>query len=510
MPKVLLVSSPRPYWPFMHEDDNFLVPQSLACLAASLRLDGVDVKILDCMPIKIGWQSLRDAIKKEQPDLIGVGENHALYASESMRVLEIAREVSPKSVRVAGGAHFSNLVRESLTSHPIDFIVRGEGEETLRHLVSELSQGSQRFDRVPGISFLQDGTVVETEARPLIKDLDSLPMPAYDLLPMDLYGRSRYLFSPGGTTIHHSRGCTSSCKFCAWWIQMADTYEEEGRKRYRPRWRTKSVDHTIHEVRELYHKYGKRCLIFVDESWNIDQRWNDAFAEALIREDLDLSWFAFLRIDAILRDEEAGVFEKLVRSGLAHTCIGVERVVDSELDAFDKPFYSVAGSRRCFELLADKYPSVFRQAAFIVGVRDETEASMEEQMRFAIEIRADFPSFHPLTPVPGTPLWDEAVEAGWLEVTDFSKFDWMTPVMPSKFLSRDEIAWQIFRMNKRFFRRPKWFLAGVMSRTTYKRRMYIWWLIVTVRVIWDSVRRRVNPFRSRQYAILKIPSWYEN
>ena len=81
---------------------------------------------------------------------------------------------------------------------------------------------------------------------------------------------------------------------------------------------------------------------------------------------------------------------------------------------------------------------------------------MEEQMRFAIEIRADFPSFHPLTPVPGTPLWDEAVEAGWLEVTDFSRFDWMTPVMSSKFLSRDEIAWQIFRMNKRFFRRPKW------------------------------------------------------
>ena len=73
-----------------------------------------------------------------------------------------------------------------------------------------------------GIAFGEGDEVVRTAPRKLIKDLDSLPIPAYDLLPMHLYGRSRYLFSPSGATMHHSRGCTSKCSFCAWWTTMAD------------------------------------------------------------------------------------------------------------------------------------------------------------------------------------------------------------------------------------------------------------------------------------------------
>ncbi len=208
-------------------------------------------------------------------------------------------------------------------------------------LIKELATSDPRKEKIQGIAYLEDDRVVETPPRPLVSELDTLPLPAYDLVPMEQYGRAKYIFSPGGTTIHHSRGCTGGCKFCAWWIQMADVKKVDGKTRYIPRWRTKSVERIMEEIEILHLKYGKKCLVFVDESWNISQKWNEAFAEAMLRRsDIKLNWFAFMRLDAILRDEEAGIFEKLVRSGLSHICVGIERIHDDQLRGFGKGFYA--------------------------------------------------------------------------------------------------------------------------------------------------------------------------
>lgn len=506
---VLLVSSPRYYWPYMNEDDNFLLPQSLVCLASVLRDAGIPVRVVDCMASKIGWKSLERLVREEKPDLIGVGENHALYIRETVRVLELAREINPRIIRVGGGAHFTNLLEESLRGYPLDYVVKGEGEMTFLQLVQELARKTPRLDRVPGIAFLRDGKVVETPPRPLVRNLDDLPLPAYDLVPMENYGKARYIFSPGGTTIHHSRGCTGGCTFCAWWLQMADVKQVNGKTRYIPRWRTKSVGRVMEEIDLLYHRYDKRCLVFVDESWNLNQKWNNEFAEAMIRrEDIKLNWFAFMRLDAILRDERAGVFEKLVRSGLSHICVGVERMHNDQLEGFGKGFYSEADTREVFRILNRKYPSVFRQATFIVGVRDETPQSLDEMVNFAMELNADYPGFHPITPVPGTAFWDTAQKEDWLEVKEFGKFDWMTPVMGSRHMTRQEIEDAIVRMQKKFLRVP-WLLRGLVTRHAYRRNMYVWWITVTLHVWWAVLKRRMNPFNPGHYTNLQKPPWYD-
>src|SRR5690606_29469866 len=134
-----------------------------------------------------------------------------------------------------------------------------------------------------------------------------------------------------------------------------------------------------------------------------------------------------------------------------------------------------------FEILRTRYPGVFRQATFIVGVRDETEQSMMAQVDLARELDLDYPGFHPITPIPGTAIWDKALEEGWIEEQDFNKFDWMTPVMPSRYLSRDEISYLLYQMNKKYVS-LRWFLRGITSRARYKRHMYVWWLIVAAKV----------------------------
>ena len=509
--KVWLVQPPRPFWPYISTGDNYLVPQAMPCLAAAAREAGFEVRVIDCSPLKLGWKSLARELLEGRPDVVGVSESHALYANESLRLLRLIKELLPDAKTVAGGLHFSNLIEETLKNEFVDFIVRMEGEETFVELLKAIENGNKNLEEIRGIAFRKNGSVFQAPPRPLIENLDSLPMPAYDLLPMRKYGTSRFLFSPGGATIHHSRGCVSSCNFCGWWIQMADVVEKNGEFSYKPRWRTKSADRVIEEIGILAGKYGKRCLVFVDEFWNKDAAWNSEFAEKLLASKWKIQWFAFVRIDAILRDERAGIFEKLVRSGLSHVAIGVERAEDTELRGLNKPFYTDDATRECFRLLRGKYPTVFRQGTFIVGVRSETRESMLQQVEYARELQLDYPGFHPMTPVPGTALYKEAKQKGWIEMDDFSYYDWLTPVMASEHLTREEIAYLVPELSRRYVS-LKWFLKGILSRGSYKRNMYIWWLLVTMRQVVDSVFSHFLPFpyKRRTATGLLKPRWYDS
>ncbi len=506
--KILLIAPPRKYWPFVSEQDNFLVPQSLPYLGAILRDNGFEVKLMDCMPLKIGWESLSKVIKEYEPDIVGVGENHALYANEALKTCLLAKQINLKTICIVGGTHFSNLLEQTLENKAVDFVVRGEGEHTLLELVQGIREVKKNFEDVKGIAYKVNGEIVITSSRPLIDNLDILPFPAYDLLPMKRYGTSKFLYSPGGTTIHHSRGCVSNCKFCSWWLQMADEEIINGKRILTPRWRTKSVDNSIHEVEVLYKKYNKHCLVFVDASWNIDANWNNEFSEKLIKKNFDLNWFAFLRVDCVLRDLKNSVFDKMVKAGLSHMCMGVERCDEKWLADSKKFFYSTDKTRECIEILNKKYPHIFKQVTFIVGVRDEDEESMWRQIKFAKALKVDFPAFHPLTPVPGTQLWEEALEKKWLETKDFTNFDWATPVMSSKFLDTHEISNLIYKANKEFIN-FHWLVKGIFNRNKYKRNMYIWWFLVVARLFFDALFKFLNPFKRETYTNLVKPKWYD-
>lgn len=509
--RVLLVQPPRKYWPFTSEGDNFLLQQALPTLAAPLRDAGFDVHVIDCMPLHIGWRSLADEVKRLDPDVIACGENHALYASEALRFFRMCKEVAPRAKTLAGGGHFTNLAhRYCKAGSPIDAICIGEGEITVVEVCEQWAKGDPDLSKVDGLAYFDGEKPVRTKPRKLVKDLDTLPMPAYDLMPMHLYGKSRYLFSPGGTTIHHSRGCTSSCSFCAWWTVMADRkYDDEGKAQLSPRWRSKSVDRVMAEVEELYWRYGKRSYVWVDESWNIDARFNDAFAERMIRSGMKTKWFAFMRADCIVRDEKKGILEKLVRAGLAHILIGVERAEDDSLSLLDKRFYTGGIAEEALRIFKEKYPEVFLQATFIVGVKDESPESLKRQVALAKKIDVDFPAFHPITPVPGTPIYDEAIAKGWITEEQFDDFDWLTPVLDTRYMTRHEIAEALYRMNQEFVNN-KWLMRGLLSRVPYKRDMYMWFTKVSAAMAIDAIKQRINPLNVEHYQQLVTPDWYDS
>jgi len=517
--KIFLVRPPRYLWPFINESDNFLLPLGLPCIAAAIRekLSHIEVKIVDCPPLKIGWSSLKNILREEKPDIVGAGEE-ALYHHEAVRLFKLAKEINSKVITIAGGHFFSWMVDYSLSKYPIDIIVRFEGEETIINLIETIESGND-ISGVKGIAYKSNGQIIKTGLRPLIVNLDDTPLPAYDLMPMGRYSPFGYLW-PQSATIEHSRGCIDRCNFCSLWTFWGNQSKadiERGELDILPKYRSKSVDRTLEEVDILYKRHDRRYLIWADPTFNVDLEWVDEFCEELLKRNYrDLYWWAFLRADFALRDERAGVLKKMVRAGMVHPMIGVERGCTEDLRKIRKSVYTRDMVKEVFSIFKTKYPQVFRQGTFVTCFPFDTRESMLSLVDYAKEIDIDYPAFHPVAPVPGTYLYQEAKANDLLEENDFSKYDWATPVMRSqKKLSKNDFARLNMELNKRYvLYRPHWLVRGLCSPYKHKRGLYRWFFINTIRMmllgIWEAILKNKKYDATSGFMRMKKPNWYEN
>ena len=162
--KVLFVRPPRYMWPFNSESSAFWQPLGFASMAAVLRENDINVRIIDCLPLKIGWKTLKKMLEKISYDILCVGEEVcSIY--QGLMLINSVKEIKPETIIVAGGYYFTNMIKDSLKKYPIDFIVKHEGEITLLELVKELekSKTDQNFMKIKGIAFVKGKEVVETE-----------------------------------------------------------------------------------------------------------------------------------------------------------------------------------------------------------------------------------------------------------------------------------------------------------------------------------------------------------
>ncbi|MBU1864204.1 MAG: B12-binding domain-containing radical SAM protein [Candidatus Omnitrophica bacterium] len=517
--KILLVRPPRYLWPFINESDNFLLPLGLPSIAASIRkqLPCIEIKIIDCPPLKIGWNSLESILRQEKPDIVGAGEE-ALYHHEAVRLFELAKKINPDVITIAGGHFFSWMVEYSLNNYPIDIIVRFEGEETFVHLIQAINSGAD-LSTVEGVAYRHENAIRRTALRTLIVDLDQLPLPAYDLMPMGKYSPSGYLW-PQSATIEHSRGCVDRCSFCSLWTfwgEQIQTDIEHNKLEVNPRYRTKSVERTLEEVDILYNKYKRRYLIWADPTFNVDPKWNDAFCDGLLKRNYkDLYWWAFVRADYTLRDEKLGILEKMVRAGLIHPLVGIERGCSEDLKKIKKSAYTRELVKEVFMLFKRKYPQVFRQGTFVTCLPFDTKESMLNMVNYAIEIDIDYPAFHPVAPVPGTYLYEEAKRNDLIEEKDFKKYDWATPVMRSETgLSQKDFSKLNIELNKRYvLYRPHWLMRGLFSPHKHKRGLYWWFFRNTLKMLWIDLRDTLLGRKKYEgitgFMQLRKPVWYDS
>jgi len=495
----LFLRPPRPLWPFNGPGSAFWPPLAFASMGQALRsaFSDLDVAILDAPVLEMGWKSLAQELRVRRPAYIGIGEE-AVSCVEGLRAAKLGKECG--ATVIAGGCFFGNAASEVLTTGLVDVVAHGEGEATIVELLKALrDRSAESLKRVRGISFRGGEQVVRTEPRELIADLDTLPMPAYDLLPMERYGaRSKNHARLGA--IELGRGCNCSCEFCVLWRQMG---KPRG-SRVVPHLRVKSAERLMEEIRLLMDRYGRRFLGWVDPCFNASENIPGELAGQLLREGRRTPQSAWVRADYLLRDEASGALERCVEAGLCEMYLGIERVDQEQLASLHKGNSHQEGERSLW-LLARKYPQVFTVGSFIYNLPGDTPAVVRRLFREAFRAPIDMTFFIPLTPLPGTPYWRRELWDGTGEVMREHDFllHFRGEGLKAK-LSRTLIfcywlSWPWERLKRVLGS----FVARDARRRSISRRNI-------ARLNWYVARAIGKALMGRSEFAMNLPSWYDS
>ena len=281
-----------------------------------------------------------------------------------------------------------------------------------------------------------------------------------------------------------------------------------------PKRRQKSVQRTLAEIDLLYNQYGVRYLFWVDATWNYDSDWLEGVCDGIIQRGYKLGWWAFVRADLMLEQERQGLLAKMVVAGLRHCLFGGERPDAAELEEIGKGNMPADALLKVCHLLERKYPEVFRQATFTMGIRSESAASIERLADYSRRCHLDFAAYHPLQPYPGTALWQHAREQGWIEEEDFSNYDMFNPIMATEHLSREEVAHLTSKITQDFVgKQPLSYASKLISPHAIRRRLHWWFLFSIGRVILSDAMQSVRGEKHFEgfsgITHLWKPRWYD-
>ncbi|RLE13156.1 B12-binding domain-containing radical SAM protein [Candidatus Aerophobetes bacterium] len=420
------------------------VPLGLAYLASFIEKDGHKVKIIDSNTLGYRIKDIKEEIEKFNPHLVGVtATTSCIY--DAYEVAKIIKEVDPGIKVVIGGPHVTFIAKETLKECPfIDVVVRGEGEETFRELVNFFESSSEdtwSLEEVKGITFRKDNKIIETDSRSLIKNLDSIPFPAYHLLPMEKYSLEGKRFA----TIITSRGCPFSCIFCS------------SSRLFGKTWRARSPENVIEEIKLLKNKYGVREIEFLDDTFTLNKKRAEKICEILIKEKIDISWSCSSRVDTI----DESLIEKLKKAGCHTIYVGVESGSQKILNIIDKGI-TLPQIEKTINLI--KKVNINSFGSFILGIPGETVKTIKKTINFAKKLNPSFVQFSICTPYPGTKLFEMAKEKGWLLTKDWSKYTILDQVMKIPGMVTTNLNRWLLRAYLSFYLRPKFILEQLKRK----------------------------------------------
>ncbi len=426
-------------------------PAWVAYLAGYLKARGYDdIRFIDAMTDELTEEQLREQLVAAKPDIVGTTANTpAIYRAE--RVLQIAKEIDPDVVTVLGGIHGTFMYQQVLYEAPwIDAVVRGEGEVIFYNLVRAVAEGTWPDARgqVKGIAYGEGSKILATQAEPPIHDVDDI-VADWSVLEWD-----KYIYIPMNTRVatpNMARGCPFTCSFCSQWKFWRD---------YRVRDPKAVVDEIEVLVRE--HKVG--FFILADEEPTINKKAFVAFCQELKDRKLPVLWGINTRVTDVLRDEDLLPFYR--EAGLVHISLGTEAAAQLNLDLFHKET-TIGENKKAIDLL--RANGIVTEAQFIVGLENETVETLEETYQMCNDWNPDMANWSMFTPWPFSDLYREMGDK--VEVFDFEKYNFVTPIMKPKAMDRVQLLDRVMANYRRFYmKKALWgylFVRGDPVRRSY-------------------------------------------
>jgi len=429
MKKLLLVTPP--YHCGVVEVAGRWLPLNLLYIASAARAAGVEVVLFDAMSRFEGLDEIRAVVRREKPDYVGTYSITATTPA-ALDTARVVKEEAPRATVLIGGVHPTFMAEELLRSSngTIDFVIRGEGEETTRQLLTALENDDDPRT-VPGLAFLEDeGTFVETPARAFLHDLERYPA-AFDIADWPIY---KYFVIPKSRlgAVSTSRGCNHTCSFCSqqkFWNQMS-----RGRQ-------PKAV---VDEIAMLHRSHGVNVILISDEYPTYDpDRWEEIL-DRLISLDLPLYLLMETRAADIVRDER--ILPKYRKAGIVHVYVGLEATDQQTLDMINKEL-SVDESKASLDLIREH--GMLSETSFVLGFLHETEETIRATLALSKHYNPDMAHYLCITPWPYADLWDEMKDR--VRVFDYADYNLIEPIVEPRAMTLEDLDLAIIRCYRDFY-----------------------------------------------------------
>ena len=408
-------------------------PLGLLSLAAVLEEAGHRVTVTDSPVHGLTARGLGNMAPGLQPDLVGFTATTSYHDIAVQGAHEIKRTMPHVPVCI-GGPHF-NAHPDFLVRYPdFDFGVRGEGEYTLRDIVTALEGGGD-VSEIPGVVTAREGEVHFAPFRPPVEDLDDLPFPARHLVDL-----SRYRPLPNDekllpkSSLIGSRGCPFSCIFC-------------DKATFGKSYRARSPVKVVEEMHILAKEHGVKDIAIVDSTFTPNKRRLLAMLDAMEANPPPASWTCSCR--ANLLDEES--LRRMKALGCWKIRIAIESGNDEILKRIRKGI-SLAQFRQTVTTAARLGFQV--KAFFMLGHLGETEQTMKDTLDFALSLPLSDATIQITTPLRGTPLFEECEKHGTLLSHDDQMYSFFQPVFIPEGLTAEDLEAAHRRFYRRFYLRP--------------------------------------------------------
>lgn len=359
-----------------------IYPPLGALSLASMIKDKHKVEILDCVAKKI---KVKDVIKhvKQNTDVIGISSG---YTNNNHNVVSIAKQIKkkfPRKILICGGTA-ATFDSEYLLNNYFDVVVRYDGEITFRDLISHLDDGYENLHEIQGIWYKKKNKIYRNEDRPLIENLDDLPIPSWDLIDEELYKTSigkQSLLEPG-------RGCTYKCNYCV--SSRMGKYTH----------RYKSPERIALEFKSAEKRGIDLLLLWPDENFTTNPKIVIDICKELIKQKNSIPWISGGRSDALVRNPEMAEYMK--KAGCMSYAMGYESANDEILKKYNKNTSKVLNEKA---LSIIKKNNLISEGTVMFGAPNETFKQLKETIKFSLKV--DFVNYSITRPYPGTVYWNE-------------------------------------------------------------------------------------------------------
>ncbi len=433
--KVALVNPPLPVDIGHHP---LFPPLGLTYMAAVLDQKGFEVKIIDCPVNNFDHDRLKNEISKFNPALVGIGSMTPTIES-AFKCAQVTKEATPNSTVVMGGPHATFADEEVLNKEKaVDIIVRGEGEETILELAKQ-PETQEKLCNIKGITFRKDTKIIQTQNRPFIQDLDSLPLPAYKFVSVEKYWVAGRKLLP----IITSRGCPYQCSFCV------------ASQMFGQQFRARSPKKVLDELEWLQNEFGAEGVAFQDDTLTFDRKRAEEICDGIVDRKIKLHWGCGTRADVVTKE----LLEKMAKANCDETMFGVESGCTAMRAILKR---GVTNQQIENAIKWAKDAGMFVTVSVILGYPGETKQTLQETLDFVAKIEPDDAWLCHATPYPGTHLREIVDKKGWKMSEDWKTYNTMNPIFEDPNLPATEIA----AMRRQFYN--KFYSPRYIIRQTVK------------------------------------------